>query len=273
MLQKPNNSMSLKHLVNIKMKRERKENLYISSPQKIVEQRIKSTSNASPLIRNKKSANAHKIADNVYAVNLTNKKSLQLNNNITQHNNNNNLNRTPYNESNDTAQLKEKLHNELLQLALQNIDFKFDDTSCTGKASGSAVATSLSLMYTSPRQTQSGIAKLEQAELEYENCYQATRDATRLLHKYATLAPKQSVRIKQQLQQHLQNSQGSSQKILMTQSTKLESPVSSTELTGNNALTLGSKKFASLPRFKKIDFSPLKLKINNVLQRNQAPDF
>ena len=267
--------MGIKHLVNIKMKRERKENLYISSPQKIMEQRIKSSSNASPLIRNKKkSANAHKIADNVYAVNLKNKKSLQLNNNTTQHNNNNNkMDRTPYNESNDTAQLKEKLHNELLQLALQNIDFKFDDTSCTSKTSGSAVATSLSLMNKSPRQTQSGIAKLEQAELEYENCYQATRDATRLLHKYATLAPKQSMRIKQQLQQHLQNSQGSNQKILMTQSTKLESPVSTTELTGNNALTLSSKKFASLPRFKKIDFSPLKLKINNVLQRNQAPDF
>jgi len=28
------------------------------------------------------------------------------------------------------------------------------------------------------------------------------------------------------------------------------------------------KKFASLPRFKKIDFSPLKMRLNNVLQRN-----
>lgn len=265
--------MGLKHLVNIKMKRERKENLYISSPQKIMEERKNSSSSVRPLIKNKIPANAQKIADNVYAVNLTNKKSLQLNNNSTQHNNNNNMDEMPYNETDETAQLKEKLHTELLQLALQNIDFKFDDTCCTSELSATPVVTSLSLMQTPPRQTESGISKLEQAELEYENCYQATRDATRLLHKYATLAPKQSVRIKQQLQQHLQNNQNLNQKILMTQSTKLESPVSTTELTSNNALVLSSKKFASLPRFKKIDFSPLKLKINNVLQRNQTPDF
>lgn len=260
------------------MKRERKENLYISSPQKIMEQRKKSstTTNSCPTdissIKTKKSANAQKISDNVYTVNLANKKSsLQLNNNNTHTYNNNTDKTSSYTELNETAQLKEKLHTELLQLALlQNIDFKFDDTSST-TATTNATTSNNKVSKTPP--PISGIAKLEQAELEYENCYQATKDATRLLHKYATLAPKQSMRIKQQLQHHLQLNQSSNQKNLMTQSTKLESPITGSEMSGASSAALGHKKFASLPRFKKIDFSPLKLKINNVLQRNQTPDF
>ncbi|XP_037815481.1 serine-rich adhesin for platelets [Lucilia sericata] len=267
-------TMGIKHLVNIKMKRERKENLYISSPQKILEQRKKSTTTtSSPALgstKTKKSANAQKISENVYTVNLSNKKSLQLNNNNS-HNNNNISENMSYKEITETAQLKEKLHNELLQLALlQNIDFKFDDTSSSSSSTNIENSTTKSYLKTPP--AESGIAKLERAELEYEHCYQASKDATRLLHKYATLAPKQSMRIKQQLQQHLQLNQGTNKKNLMTQSTKLESPVSSNDLAAANA-AMGSKKFASLPRFKKIDFSPLKLKINNVLQRNQTPDF
>lgn len=39
----------------------------------------------------------------------------------------------------------------------------------------------------------------------------------------------------------------------------------------SNDITSSMKRFSSLPRFKKIDFSPLKLKINSVLQR-QNPD-
>ncbi|KNC33692.1 hypothetical protein FF38_08710 [Lucilia cuprina] len=268
--------MGIKHLVNIKMKRERKENLYISSPQKILEQRKKSTTTtSSPALnatKSKKSANAQKISENVYTVNLSNKKSLQLNNNNS-HNNNNIGEKTTYKEITETAQLKEKLHNELLQLALlQNIDFKFDDTSSSTSSTNMENSAAKNYLKTPPP-AESGIAKLERAELEYEHCYQASKDATRLLHKYATLAPKQSMRIKQQLQQHLQlNNQCTNKKNLMTQSTKLESPVSSNDLAAANA-AMGSKKFASLPRFKKIDFSPLKLKINNVLQRNQTPDF
>lgn len=250
------------------MKRERKENLYISSPQKILEQRKQSTTNSCPptirTSKSKKSANAQKISENVYTVNLTNKKLLQL------QNNNNNTEKSSNNEITATAQLKEKLHNELLQLALlQKIDFKFDDTSTINTSSNQAASTT----YTYPNTpTQSGMAKLEQSELEYENCYQATKDATRLLHKYATLGPKQSMRIQHQLQQHLQVNQSSNQKVLMAQSTKLESPVSSSDMSGSS-VAMGSKKFASLPRFKKIDFSPLKLKINNVLQRNPTPEF
>lgn len=40
---------------------------------------------------------------------------------------------------------------------------------------------------------------------------------------------------------------------------------------GNDITGISIKRFSSLPRFKKIDFSPLKLKINSVLQR-QNPD-
>lgn len=39
-----------------------------------------------------------------------------------------------------------------------------------------------------------------------------------------------------------------------------------------NDITSSIKRFSSLPRFKKIDFSPLKLRINSVLQRQQQPD-
>lgn len=39
----------------------------------------------------------------------------------------------------------------------------------------------------------------------------------------------------------------------------------------SNDITSSMKRFSSLPRFKKIDFSPLKLKINSVLQRH-SPD-
>lgn len=42
-----------------------------------------------------------------------------------------------------------------------------------------------------------------------------------------------------------------------------------------NTANLGSsiKRFASLPRFRKIDFSPLKMRINNVLQRTNSENF
>lgn len=263
------------------MKRERKENLYISSPQKILDQRKKSSptsGNASPNSTStipRRSQNAQKISENVYTVNLNKRKSLML----TTHNNNNNNNteKSSYNDINDAAHLKEKLQTELLQLALlQNIDFKFDDTAETKNGCSDTDAINKTPTLSTPKQ--SGISRLEEAELEYENCYRASKDATRLLHKYATLAPKQSMRIKQQLQQHLKNSQSTNQKDLMTQSSKLDSSpvgmvVGSDISSAAAAQVMGSKKFASLPRFKKIDFSPLKLKINNVLQRNQQPDF
>ncbi|XP_075167008.1 scrambled [Haematobia irritans] len=266
--EKSSNNLGLKHLVNIKMKRERKENLYISSPQKILEQRKKSISqsdtSAGITTLTRRSQNAQKISDNVYTVNLNKRKSLMLsssNNN----NNNNNTEKSSYNEENDAAHINQKLQTELLQLALlQNIDFKFDDTSDTHSGSITTSGNSPASLT-----TQSGIKRLEEAELEYENCYRATKDATRLLNKYATLAPKQSMRIKQ-LQQQLKNNQSTNQKDLMTQSTKLDSPGGSE----NSVQVMGTKKFASLPRFKKIDFSPLKLKINNVLQRNNhQPEF
>ncbi|XP_013119602.2 uncharacterized protein LOC106096406 [Stomoxys calcitrans] len=264
-------TLGLKHLVNIKMKRERKENLYISSPQKILDQRKKIANDTAAASTTctipRRSQNAQKISDNVYTVNLNKRKSLLL-----PTNNNNNTEKSSYNEENDAAQMNQKLQKELLQLALlQNIDFKFDDTSET--SCGVRGTMSANSSPASAATTQSGIRRLEEAELEYENCFRASKDATRLLNKYATLAPKQSMRIRQ-LQQHLKNNQqATNQKDLMTQSTKVESPAA-TEMSGMVGQVMGSKKFASLPRFKKIDFSPLKLKINNVLQRNNhQPDF
>ncbi|XP_011294764.1 serine-rich adhesin for platelets [Musca domestica] len=286
--EKSSNNLGLKHLVNIKMRRERKENLYISSPQKIIEQRKKSSASTTPPTIGgtatipRRTQNAQKISENVYTVNINKRRSLMLNSN--NNNNNNNTEKSSYNDITDAAQLKEKLQTELLQLALlQNIDFKFDDTGAAAEGSESSSS------HTNGDKTdkdynstpkQSGIQRLEEAELEYENCYRATKDATRLLHKYATLAPKQSMRIKQQLQQHLKN--GSNP---MTQSAKLEgSPPGNNGVVGGvaaagdlssaaTAQVMGSKKFGSLPRFKKIDFSPLKFKINNVLQRNQHSEF
>ncbi|XP_061386154.1 probable serine/threonine-protein kinase DDB_G0282963 [Musca vetustissima] len=288
---KSSHHLGLKHLVNIKMRRERKENLYISSPQKIMDQRKKSSNQTTAAIGSgggtstipRRTQNAQKISENVYTVNINKRRSLMLN---TNNNNNNNTEKSSYNDLNDDAvQLKEQLQTELLQLALlQNIDFKFDDTINGG---GGSMAEDPSTTNSTPNKDrmekdynttpkQSGIRRLEEAELEYENCYKATKDATRLLHKYATLAPKQSMRIKQQLQQHLKNNP----KDLMTQSAKLESSSSpvSNGIAGDlsstaTAQVMGTKKFGSLPRFKKIDFSPLKFKINNVLQRNQHSEF
>ncbi|XP_073846631.1 scrambled [Musca autumnalis] len=277
--EKTSHNLGLKHLVNIKMRRERKENLYISSPQKIIDQRKKSSTTSATqgtATIPRRAQNAQKISENVYTVNINKRRSLMLNTN-NNNNNNNNTEKSSYNDITDTAQLKEKLQTELLQLALlQNIDFKFDDTTVDGSSSSCSQTNDESHKdYNNTTPKQSGIQRFDEADLEYENCYKATKDATRLLHKYATLAPKQSMRIKQQLQQHLKNG-GAHQKDLMTQSAKLESPAGNGvgELSSSaTAQVMASKKFGSLPRFKKIDFSPLKFKINNVLQRNQHSEY
>lgn len=238
----------------------------MSSPQKIIEHRQKPSTNSGSSVthasKTKKSANAQKISENIYTVNLSNKKTMEL------CDKGSDAKSSPCKEANESGHIKEKLQNEILQLALlQKIDFKFDDTSTTNYNETSTISPN-----DCTKPIHSGIAKLEQAELEYENCYQATKDATRLLHRYATMAPQQSRRIQQQLQQHLQAKEGSNQKTTMSQSTKLESPGAHSNATGSSG-AMATKKFASLPRFKKIDFSPLKVKLNNVLQRNQNQDF
>ncbi|XP_034478940.1 uncharacterized protein LOC117785144 [Drosophila innubila] len=240
----------MRHLVSARLRRERKENLYISSPQQIIEQRQKttatlctntptttSTSSSSSLAKtktlNKKTA-AHKISEGVYAVTHATKR-------ISHNNNNNNNN----NNQNDIQAAEE----ELLQLAmLQNIDFKFDD----GKASEASSSNNPNIK---------SKTKSSQLEDEYEHCYQAAERATRMLQKYATLAKFGNSPTKQQQQQQLPL------KPVMTQSqspNELQQQQQQVAVAPVNSL----KKFASLPRFRKIDFSPLKLRLNNVLQRN-----
>lgn len=86
--------------------------------------------------------------------------------------------------------------------------------------------------------TTSSASQLLNTSLKSSIPYEALSNASPILfHKYATVTPvKESVSCKK-----------------------------STEITSS------MKRFSSLPRFKKIDFSPLKLKINSVLQR-QSPD-
>ncbi|KAI8037236.1 uncharacterized protein LOC128255783 [Drosophila gunungcola] len=220
---------SLRHLVSSKLRRERKENLYISSPQHIIEQRHKaasiSSSSAKTNISTKKTA-AHKISESVYAVTHPVKRPNSTNSNNTHQNNNNNNN-------------NEGVDDELLHLTLlKNIDFKFDDGQAV-KDSGQAKPANVPCVQ----------PKLEEG---IEDHSQAAEQATRLLQKYATLAkfghsPSKTKQAAAQPQPMIQS---------VATSNELQPPGGS------------MKKFASLPRFKKIDFSPLKMRLNNVLQRN-----
>lgn len=226
---------SFRHLVSSKLRRERKENLYISSPQQIIEQRHKAAtiSSASVSAKTKSSTKktaAHKISDSVYAVTHPVKRPNSTNSNNTHQSNNNNNN--------------EGVDDELLHLTvLKNIDFKFDDSqasedSCKAKASALPVANEC---FVQPN-----------LEKEYEDRFQAAEKASRLLQKYATLAKI-----------------GHSPSKALPAPARLENMIQSVA-TSNELQPEGGtmKKFASLPRFKKIDFSPLKMRLNSVLQRN-----
>ncbi|KAH8272879.1 hypothetical protein KR018_006659 [Drosophila ironensis] len=209
---------SLRHLASSKLRRDRKENLYISSPQQILEQRQRvgcEPPTTKAKMPTKKTA-AHKISEGVYAVTHPVKRPNSTNSSTSTSNNNNN----------------EGAEEELLHLTmLKNIDFKFDD----GQEASETQATGTT-----------SVCSQRELEKEYEERYQAAEQATRLLQKYATLAK-------------LVHSPG-----------KAKAPIAPPEpaelqATGGGG---GMKKFASLPRFKKIDFSPLKMRLNNVLQRN-----
>ncbi|ALC42131.1 sced [Drosophila busckii] len=201
-------------LASAKQLRERKENLYISSPQQIIEQRQRQPT-ISPLSSKTKTANkktaAHKISEGVYAVKHS-------------YNNNNNNN----NNNNDV---------DAAMSMLQHIDFKFDDNQPSCSSSNNS----------------------KQLEEEYESCFQAAGQATRMLQKYATLAKfgNGSPKPKPKQQQPAATPPPPPQQQQQQQPEKpKEQPL---------------KKFGTLPRFKKIDFSPFKLRFNNVLQRQAAP--
>ncbi|XP_037951906.1 uncharacterized protein LOC119682517 [Teleopsis dalmanni] len=255
--EKSANGLSLRHLVNMKLHRERKENLYISSPQKIIEQRQKPITNISPVTSLKQKSNktqkpkktgVHKLSENVYTVKHTSRKLISNNNN------------DEANEANGlTEEMKEKLQYELLHLAmLQNIDFKFDD--------------GISQAIQTPTTTTCAKQKPDQ---ESENYSQSINKVSDFVKKCVT--PTGTNTPTQTAQHCLQQSQESNTKNhtpnrnteatadIMTQS-KVESSSSDLHFSA-------MRKFASLPRFKKIDLSPLKLKINNVLQRSQHHEF
>lgn len=242
----------MRHLVSARLRRERKENLYISSPQQIIEQRHKSNTSSSASSSavgggvatkhksvNKKTA-AHKISEGVYAV--THGAPKRASQGISKHNSNTTNNNNNNNNELQTGNVAEE---ELMQLAmLQNIDFKFDDG------------------HVGHEPTSSTKTKSSQLEEEYEHCFQAAERATRMLQKYATLAKFGNSPTKQQ--QQLQVKASMTQSVATTR-TPTDHSQQQVAPAGNSL-----KKFASLPRFKKIDFSPLKLRFNNVLQRSNA---
>uniref|UniRef100_A0A1B0GBE7 Uncharacterized protein n=1 Tax=Glossina morsitans morsitans TaxID=37546 RepID=A0A1B0GBE7_GLOMM len=229
-------TLGLKHLVNIKMQRERKENLYMSSPQKIMEQRGK----------DKKLINAQKISENVYAVKQDNMMTF----------NNNNNNET---EKSQHPRLG-RSGKELIDLSLlPKIDFRFDDITNSTEV--------ISPLHNSERKP-SGIVSFTAAETEYERYFEASKSAARLLHKYATFASKSPGRAQQQLQ--TQQSQPHQQLMIHSSYSKLASSVltKSSYSPPTTDAPVSAKKFSSLPSFRKFDLSPIKMKIHNALQRN-----
>lgn len=230
---------NMRHLVSSasQFRRERKENLYISSPHQIIEQRQKVSNNSSSLssgsisrtrISTKKTAAAHKISEGVYAVTH----SVQRQSNHTHQNNNN--------EGGGGVE------EELLHLTiLKNIDFKFDDGQETHEEDD-----------TGQDKARRPIANVvvNEPPTKPENRYQAAEQAaTKLLQKYATL---------------LSPSKAKTLAVGPDPRPMTQSVAMSNELHPPVGASASSKKFASLPRFKKIDFSPLKMRLNNVLQRN-----
>ncbi|XP_017024800.1 uncharacterized protein sced [Drosophila kikkawai] len=225
---------NVRHLVSSasKLRRDRKENLYISSPHQIIEQRQRvtttsssSSSSAGSLsksrISTKKTAAAHKISEGVYAVNH----SVQRQSNHTHQTNNN----------------EGGVEEELLHLTiLKNIDFKFDDGQETHETDDAG--------RTKSRRPTGIIEPPPKLENRYHAAEQA---ATKLLQKYATL---------------LSPSKGKALAADADPQPMTQSVATSNEL--QPPAGSSTKKFASLPRFKKIDFSPLKIRLNNVLQRN-----
>ncbi|KAH8389984.1 uncharacterized protein LOC110189222 [Drosophila serrata] len=222
---------NVRHLVSSasKLRRERKENLYISSPHQIIEQRQRFTTNSSSSsagslsksrISSKKTAAAHKISEGVYAVTH----SVQRQSNHTHQINNN----------------EGGVEEELLHLTiLKNIDFKFDDGQEMLEADDAG-------------QAKARRPAASEAPAKMENRYHAAEQAaTKLLQKYATL---------------LSPSKGKALAVDPDPQPMTQSVATSNEL--QPPAGASSKKFASLPRFKKIDFSPLKIRLNNVLQRN-----
>uniref|UniRef100_A0A0A1XDP3 Uncharacterized protein n=1 Tax=Zeugodacus cucurbitae TaxID=28588 RepID=A0A0A1XDP3_ZEUCU len=273
-------SVGLRHLVTLKIKRERKENLYISSPQSIIEQRQSGTyateqdnktAPKSSKMHKSLRAGALKIAEHVYTVKHAKQKSSSADKNL--NNNNNEADVTNFAED-----VRERLQTELLQFALlQKIDFKFDDA----KAAADQQHSLEGLKTPSPtgRRQQPHTADKERI---YENLLQHHLQLRQAENRIAAGVGSSSIATTPVSSNTVTNS-----KLEMHQSCMAGVGEAPNIVDGGGVVEVGDscsadaavgglsgvKKFASLPRFKKIDFSPLRLRINNVLQRGQQQDF
>ncbi|XP_067627299.1 uncharacterized protein sced [Eurosta solidaginis] len=260
-------SVGLRHLVTLKMRREHKDNLYISSPQNIIEQRQSGVNCATALDsknaqKNSKThksikAGALKIAEHVYAVKHLKEKNTNTDNNL---NNNNETDVTNF-----TADMRARLQTELLHFAiLQKIDFKFDDANSAAASQQISFEGLKTPSPTGQRQQQT----TEKQDHIYENLMlQQNSDSSSMVPAVAATSeasPKmgmhQSCMAGVRIEVDVANSDTAVQVTDSCSPVELGSGLSNV------------KKFASLPRFKKIDFSPLRLRINNVLQRGQQQD-
>uniref|UniRef100_A0A034VFB6 Uncharacterized protein n=1 Tax=Bactrocera dorsalis TaxID=27457 RepID=A0A034VFB6_BACDO len=274
----PASSVGLRHLVTLKIKRERKENLYISSPQSIIEQRQcgnyateadnKSAPKSSKVHKTLR-AGALKIAEHVYTVKHAKQKSSAADKHL--NNNNNEADVTNFAED-----VRERLQTELLQFALlQKIDFKFDDAK-TAADQPNPLEGLKTPSPTGRRQPTNATDK----ERIYENLLQhhlQLRQAENRLSagigsKVSTTPVSSTSVTNSKLEMHQSCMAGVGDEANMVDGGMAEAVDSCSADAAVGGLS-GVKKFASLPRFKKIDFSPLRLRINNVLQRGQQQDF
>lgn len=238
---------------------ERKENLYISSPLKIIEQRQKHLTN--------KELNAwHKINSQKMGLDKFNKDSQE----------NSPLAAKLPKEQDFTVLDKNLQHLTMLQ----NIDFRFDDKDSKSKnlppnnvIEKSTTSCQQKENYAVSRQ-ESGMKKFLAAENEYEEQYRASKAAALLLQNYATITPK---RILNQRVNYDSNHKSSKEVLtgLRNAISARNSPISGPTALISESNNLPTKSSSaskgianSMSRIKKFDLSAFKMKLNNVLQRN-----
>ncbi|XP_053965842.1 uncharacterized protein LOC128868112 [Anastrepha ludens] len=269
-------SVGLRQMVNLKIRGVRKENLYISSPQNILEQRqsgnyppdtdIKNLQKNGKLHKSLR-AGALKIAEHVYTVKHAKQKSSSTDKNL-----NNNNNETDV--VNFPDDMRERLQNELLQFALlQKIDFKFDDA--RSAADQQSPLEELKPPSPTTKQQPQSTGK----ERIYENLLHHHLQLRQAENRFvagtvgdSSTSASAANGINSKLEMHQSCMAGVNTKVPIAAADVVEVADSCSAVAESSGLS-GAKKFTSLPRFKKIDFSPLRLRINNVLQRGLQQDF
>lgn len=240
---------------------ERKENLYISSPLKIIEQRQKNLTNKELNEWNKRNSQ---------------KTELDKYNNDYQEN-------SPLAIKTSKEQELNMLDKKFRHLTmLQKIDFRFDDKdnerenlSSNNAIQKSTISCKQKENYADIKQ-ESGIKKFLAAENEYEEQYRASKAAARLLQNYATITPK---RILNQRSNYDSN-QKTRQDVLTGCRNAISarnSPITPSLALNSESHNLSTKSSSasksistSISRIKKFDLTAFKIKLNNVLQRNNT---